>query len=86
MSGFKPSSWQQDPRDLAKEYDAWERAETAPPEVQTKPEEVSLRMVRKGVIDPNTGLLTGNPKQSHISRFTPSQRFQDNYERTFKHA
>jgi len=86
MNEFKPKSWAAHPQDLAKEYTAWEDEKTRLPDVPTKPEALSLSMVRRGVIDPNTGLSTGNSKQRHISGWTPSKQFQNNYELAFGHA
>ena len=83
---FKPRSWGAAPQDLAKEYNTWEEAQTAPEDVPDKPEGLSLSLVRRGLIDPLTGLRTGNSKQEHISAWTPSTRFQQNYERVFGHA
>lgn len=87
--GFKPSSYNQDPQDIAKEYDAWDKAETAAPEIQTKPDAISLSMVNRGTMDRRTGLPTGNMKQSKILRDN-SQGFSTqgklNYERTFGHG
>jgi hypothetical protein len=84
MNEFKPSSWAQHPKDLEKEYNAWDKAQTALPETPTEPEALSLSLVRRGVLDPNTGLPTGNSKQRHISAWTPSQTFQKNYDRIFR--
>lgn len=88
MNEFKPNM-QQHPLDIAKDYEKWENEQTAAEPIQDKPEEVSLSMVRRGVMDPRTGLLTGNSKQSHILKrniagFTPAGK--DNYERIFGHA
>ena len=83
LGEFKPKSWAADPQDLAKEYNAWEAEKTALPEAPTKPEALSLSMVRRGVIDPNTGLPTGNSKQRHISAWTPSKKFQEGWDRVF---
>ena len=85
MDEFKPKSWGADPIDLAKEYTAWDNQETTIEDVPDKPEGFSMSLVRRGVIDPNTGLETGNSKQRHISRFTPSERFQNNYTQIFGH-
>jgi hypothetical protein len=82
---FKPRSWGSHPIDLAKEYTAWEEAQTAPEAVPDKPEALSTSLVRRGLIDPLTGLRTGNSKQEHISRWTPSERFQHNYKEVFGH-
>ncbi len=85
---FKPSSYNQDPQDIAKEYDAWDKEQTAAPEVQTKAEAISTSMVRRGVMDPRTGLPTGLHKQGKILRdnaqgFSP--RGKQNYEKIFGH-
>jgi len=89
MGGFKPSSWSQDARDLAKEYDSWDKEQTAAPEIQTEPEEISKSMVRRGTMDARTGAMTGSMKQSKILRdnakgFSPQGKL--NYERTFGHG
>ena len=86
---FRPSTWNQPARDIAKEYNAWDAAETAPEAIPTEPEELSKSLVRRGVLDPNTGFRTGNSKQDkillgNIRGFSP--RAQDNYERIFGHS
>lgn len=86
---FKPSSWQQEPQDIAKEYEAWDREQTAPEDIPTEPEEFSKGMVRRGMLNPETGMPTGASKQSKILRdnargFSP--RGKQNYERIFGHA
>lgn len=83
---FKPSSWAQPVQDLEKEYNAWEEAQTAQEATPEKPEALSTSLVRRGLIDPNTGLRTGNKKQEFISRWTPSKTFQRNYEQAFGHS
>ena len=84
MAEFKPSTWAQPVQDIVKEYEAHDAAEHYE-EVLTKPEEFSKSLVRRGVIDPNTGFPTGNSKQKHLSGWVPSRAFQGNYERTFGH-
>jgi len=86
MNTFKPSTWAQDPIDIAKEFTAYEEAQVAPDEVQTAPEEFSKQLVRRGVLDPNTGLGTGNDKQRHLTNWQPSISFKSSYERTFGHS
>ena len=86
MNTFKPSTWQQEPQDLAKEFNAFEAAETAPEEVQTKPEEFSKRLIRKGVLDGATGLATGHSKQRHLTSWQPSDYYKYSYENTFGHS
>jgi len=86
---FKPSTWSQPAQDIAKEYDAWDRANTELPAIQTKREAISESMVRRGVLDANTGELTGNTKQSKILQDNSrgfSRLGKLNYERTFGHA
>lgn len=85
---FKPRDWAAPVQDLVKEYNAWDKAENSPLEVQTAPEEFSKGMVRRGTLDPNTGLATGNSKQgtilsANIRGF--SKRGQDNYRAIFGH-
>jgi len=85
---FKPRSWAAPVQDIVKEYDAWDKAETSPLEVQTAPDEFSKSMVRRGVLDPETGLCTGSAKQStilagNIRGF--SKRGQANYRAIFGH-
>ena len=85
---FKPSSWNQPVQDIVKEYEAYDRAETHV-EVQTAPEGISKSMVRRGVLDPRTGMPTGNSKQSKIRTDNTrgfSSRGKMNYEATFGHA
>jgi hypothetical protein len=83
---FRPKSWGAHPKDLAKEYTAWEDAQTAQEATPDKPDSLSISLVKRGLIDPLTGLRTGNSKQEHISRWTPSEQFKTNYERAFGHA
>jgi hypothetical protein len=86
MNEFKPSSWNQDPQDLAKEFTAYEDAQCAPEEQQTAPEEFSKQLVRRGVLDAQTGLVTGHSKQKHLTAWQPSDSYKDSYQRTFGHA
>ncbi len=89
MATFEPSSWSQPVQDITKEYEAWDNEQTAAPEVQTAPEEVSKSMVRRGTLDPRTGMLTGNNKQSRILASNCqgySEEGKQNYERIFGHA
>lgn len=88
MSEFKPSTWAQPATDIAKEYEAHDAAETHI-EQQTSPEEISKSMVRRGIIDPNTGMCTGNSKASKVSQDNVrgfSKRGKENYERIFGHT
>lgn len=85
---FKPSTWQQPVQDIVKEYDQFEKDQYSE-EIQTAPEEVSKSMVRRGMLDPMTGMLTGNSKQSKILGMNVagfSSRGKENYERIFGHA
>lgn len=85
---FKPRSWQAEVPDLVKEYEAWDRNENGPAEIQTEPEEFSKGMVRRGTLDPNTGLGTGNSKQGTILNHNVrgfSERGKRNYEAIFGH-
>jgi hypothetical protein len=89
MKEFKPKSWAAEAQDLATEYNEWDAKENGPEALQTKPEELSLSQVRRGVLDVNTGEYgkgVGMSKQMHIIRFTPSERFQSEYERIFGHV
>ena len=88
MSEFKPSTWQQPAVDIATEYEAYDKADTAE-EVQTAPEEISKSMVRRGVMNPCTGGLLGNSKAMKVSRDNVrgySTRGKENYEMIFGHA
>jgi len=85
---FKPKTWQAEVPDLVKEYNAWDRAENGPAEVQTAPEEFSKSMVRRGVLCPETGRSTGNSKQGTILEANVrgySPQGQENYRRIFGH-
>lgn len=82
---FRPKSWAAHPIDLAKEYNAWEADQTAQESPPDKPEALSTSLVRRGLIDPLTGLRTGNSKQAYISRWAPSEQFKKNYEAVFGH-
>jgi hypothetical protein len=77
---FKPSSWQQHPKDLAKEYERHDEAVHHMEATPDKPEEFSKRLVRRGVLDPETGLPTGNSKQLHMTHWTPSRSFMQNFD------
>ncbi len=88
MSEFKPDSWQAPVEDLVKEYEQHDAVETEN-EVQTQAESISKSMVRRGLLDPNTGYTIENSKASKITRdnakgFSP--RGKRNYERIFGHA
>jgi hypothetical protein len=85
-SEFRPRSWAAHPIDLAKEYTAWEDSQTAQETLPDKPEALSTSLVKRGIIDPLTGLRTGNSKQEHISRWVPTDTFKHNYEAVFGHA
>lgn len=67
MSEFKPSTWAQPAQDIAKEYIAHDAAECHI-EQQTAPEAISKSMVRRGVMCPRTGALTGLSKANKVTR------------------
>jgi len=79
MAEFKPNM-QQHPIDIAKDYNEHEAAEQHMEATPDEPEEFSKKLVRRGVIDPRTGLPTGNSKQQHLSNWTPSKKFQAGYD------
>jgi len=81
---WKPSSWAKDPKDLAEEYNRWDHEQNSAEAVPDKPEEFNQQLVRRGVIDPMTGLATGNSKQRHLSRWTPSRAFLNNFDSIFR--
>ena len=84
---FKPSTWAQPVQDIVKEYNAYDKAETSS-EIQTEPEAISKSMVRRGVLDPATGALTGNSKAHKVTTDNAqgfSARGKMNYERIFGH-
>jgi len=85
---FKPKSWSAHPVDLEKEYNQWDKERTDTPEIPTKPEEFSKAMVRRGTLDPETGLSTGVSKQGKIldNNIKRSNKYKDNYEETFGHT
>lgn len=85
---FKPNM-QQHPLDIAKDYDRFENDNNHKTDIQTKPEEFSKAMVRKGLLDPETGMHTGNSKQGHILMHNVrgySEQGKRNYERIFGHS
>lgn len=85
---FKPSTWAQPAQDIAKEYNDWDKAQHAPEAIPDKPEGLSTSLVRRGIIDPNTGLSTGNSKQGKITMNNVmgfSEQGKRNYERIFGH-
>lgn len=84
MATFKPNM-NQDVQDIVKDLEKHEASEQ-PEAPQTKPEEWSKQMVRKGVLCPETGAYIHNSKQMHIRNFSPSGTFKSNYERTFGHG
>ncbi len=88
MGEFKPSTWSQPVEDIVKEYKEYDASETQD-EVQTQAEEISKSMVRRGLLDPNTGYVLENSKASKITRdnakgFSPQGK--RNYEMIFGHA
>lgn len=86
---FKPSTWAQPAQDIAAEYNTWEKAETELPAVQTKREALSESLVRRGLLDPETGATLDNTKQGKILMDNArgfSRIGKLNYERTFGHA
>lgn len=87
MQRFKPSTWQQPVQDIVKEYNDYERSQTSSIDVPDKPEGLSLSMLRRGVLDRNTGAYGGNScsKQMCILKFVPTEVYKDNYIRTFGH-
>ena len=88
MQEFKPSTWAQPVQDIVKEYEQHEAAEDYV-EVQTKPEAISRSMVRRGLLDPNTGAVIHNSKANKITRDNVSgysARGQKNYMQIFGHA
>ena len=85
---FKPSTWAQPATDIAKEYEQYDKAETEV-EVQTAPEAISQSMVRRGVLDPNTGGMLHGTKSNKITEDNArgfSTRGKMNYERIFGHS
>ena len=87
MNEFKPRSWAVPVQDLVKEYNAYEKANDYE-EIQTAPEEISKSMVRRGIMNPMTGHLTGNSKASKVTRDNCSgfsTRGKRNYEQIFGH-
>lgn len=87
MAEFKPRTWAQPVQDIVKEYEQYEKDEQHV-EVQTEPEAISKSMVRRGIMDPDTGALTGNSKSHKITRDNAngySAQGKLNYERIFGH-
>ena len=87
MSEFKPRSWSAPVQDLVKEYNDFDAQETAI-ETQDKPDSISTSLVRRGLMDPNTGCMTNNSKQGtilryNVSGYSPSGK--ENYRRIFGH-
>ena len=85
---FKPSTWAQPVQDIVKEYETFDKEEHHE-EILTAPEAISKSMVRRGILDPRTGLETGNSKAGKVTRDNTagfSARGKMNYERTFGHA
>lgn len=66
MSKFKPSTWAQPAKDIAKEYEAHDASECHI-EQQTAPDGISKSMVRRGVLCPRTGALTGQSKSNKVT-------------------
>lgn len=88
MNEFKPSTWAQPAQDIAKEYIAYDDADRHI-EVQTQPEEISKSMVRRGLMNPETGGFIENSKSRKVSKDNVkgfSTRGKQNYEMIFGHA
>ena len=88
MDTFKPRSWGAPVQDLVKEYEQHGAAESTI-EVQDKPDTASASLVRKGLLDPNTGAMLCNHKASkgindQVRGYSAIGK--ENYERTFGHA
>lgn len=88
MAEFKPSTWQQPVQDIVKEYNEFDKAEHHQ-EVQTAPEDFSKSLVRRGLLNPMTGMPINNSKQRKITQdnargFSPLGKA--NYERIFGHS
>lgn len=81
---FKPKSWAAPVSELVKEYNEFDAVD-AKQEVLTEPEEFSKAMVRKGLLDPNTGEYGKNSKAAKCASFVPSAQYMNNHERIFGH-
>ena len=82
---FRPDM-NQEPIDIAKDYEKYEYEHLPKSETPDKPEEMSLSMVRRGVLDPETGKTTGNSKQHHAQYAMLkgySKKAADNFDRIF---
>jgi len=91
MEDFKPTTWAQPVQDIVKEYEQKDAEECAAPEIPTEPEEFSKSMVRRGVINSETGAYntTSSSKQGKILEGNIrgySEQGKMNYERTFGHS
>lgn len=85
---WEPSTWQQPVQDIVKEYEQHE-ADEMHIEEQTEPDQISRSMVRRGVLDVNTGMLKDYSKAHKVTTdnvrgYTPQGK--KNYERIFGHA
>lgn len=85
---FNPTSWSAPVPDLVKEYNTWDYEQHSPEPTQDKPEEFSKSLVRRGLLDPETGLSLENSKQGCIQKDNVqgySLRGQEEYKRIFGH-
>ena len=83
MSEFRPSSYQIPVQDLVKEYETWDK-EQHYIEQRTEPDPLSLKMVREGRLNPDTGAVQGmSSKAKKILMFNPSEWYKLEHERIF---
>jgi hypothetical protein len=79
LGGFQPSSWQQPVQDLVKEYNQFEANQE--PEIQDKPDTISLKAAQEGRLNAKTGAYYGlGSKARKIVSWRPSGAFLKNYD------
>jgi len=84
---FNPRSWSAPVEDLVSEYEAQDKAERTP-EVATEPDAINSALVKKGLLDPNTGEYQTSNKASTIMAGNCrgySRSGKASYRRTFGH-
>ena len=86
---FNPTSWAAPVEDLVKEYNTWDHDQHSPEPVQEKPEEFSKSIIRRGLMNPSTGMPIHNSKQGTIlaqNIMGFSEQGKVNYESIFGHC
>jgi len=79
LGGFQPRSWQAPVQDLVREYNQFQANQE--PDIQDKPDTVSLKAARERRLNTKTGAYYGlSPKARKIASWNPSAGFLKNYD------